>query len=422
MSVLSASHMSVGYDGRAIVRDVNIKADKGEMICLLGPNGAGKSTILKTLAGTLPPISGNVLLNGRDMSRITSVERAKVIAVVLTEKVNLPLTSVEELTAMGRIPYTNFFGRLTQNDKDAIASAIRNVGIERLSKRNYMNLSDGEQQKALIARALAQEPEVIILDEPTNHLDVSSRVEIMQILSRSAYSKGLAIVLSLHDIDIALQTCQTILAVRDGRVTACGTPEDIFTNGELEKLYGIEGASCDFLTGSIEPHNKREPQAYVVAGCGFGSLCYRALGRLRVGVVTGILFENDIDRHIAGQMGLEIISVPAFYEITKEDEERALNRALSAAVLVDSGFPSGEKNEANLRVIRKFLKHGGRVISRRSNDEAERLFGTHRNITCAAKISEIASLAAEAINHRKGDSNENKMPVLRNHFRACSCC
>jgi iron complex transport system ATP-binding protein len=240
--VIYAKDLDVGYDKKTVVGQMDISGMKGQLICLLGPNGAGKTTILRTLSGLLAPLRGTVYVAGRDVRRCGRDLLAKKLAVVLTEQMSPGFLTVFEIAAMGRYPHTNHFGRLTAADEAKVEEALRSVDAYGLRDRFFAELSDGEKQKVMIARALVQQPQLIVLDEPTSHLDVRHKVEVVKILTRLCEERGITVLLSLHDIDLAIKACQTVLLVRDGRIVAQGMPEEIITDGTIQKLYEIEGA------------------------------------------------------------------------------------------------------------------------------------------------------------------------------------
>lgn len=232
-----------------ITKDINASLYAGELTCLLGPNGAGKSTLLKTLTAFIPPIAGEVLIDGRELNQYSDADLSRVIGVVLTEKLNINNMSVEELTRMGRSPYTGFWGHMTSHDKMIVDEAIDLVGLDHLRQRMVQTLSDGERQKVMIAKALAQETPVIFLDEPTAFLDYPSKVEIMQLLQRLAREKEKTVFLSTHDLELALQIADKVWLIDKPHGVTTGTPEDLSLNGDLSKYFHREGISFDLDTG-----------------------------------------------------------------------------------------------------------------------------------------------------------------------------
>ncbi len=211
---ITLSHLSVGYKvGHAVVSDINLTLQSGKLASLIGENGVGKSTLLKTLTGFLPKLEGSLLLDGKDISEFSQRALARQISIVLTQKPEVQNLTVEEIVGLGRSPYTGFFGKLHANDQQIVDESITAVGIEKLKNRMIQTLSDGERQKVMIAKALAQQTPVIFLDEPTAFLDFSSKVETFQLLQRMAHEMGKLVLLSTHDLELAVRFSDTLLQV-----------------------------------------------------------------------------------------------------------------------------------------------------------------------------------------------------------------
>ncbi|WP_449031640.1 ABC transporter ATP-binding protein [Prevotella histicola] len=211
---ITLSHLSVGYKiGHAVVSDINLALQSGKLASLIGENGVGKSTLLKTLTGFLPKLKGSLLLDGKDISEFSQRALARQISIVLTQKPDVQNLTVEEIVGLGRSPYTGFFGKLHANDQQIVDESITAVGIEKLKNRMIQTLSDGERQKVMIAKALAQQTPIIFLDEPTAFLDFSSKVETFQLLQRMAHEMGKLVLLSTHDLELAVRFSDTLLQV-----------------------------------------------------------------------------------------------------------------------------------------------------------------------------------------------------------------
>ena len=211
---ITLSHLSVGYKvGHAVVSDINLTLQSGKLASLIGANGVGKSTLLKTLTGFLPKLEGSLLLDGKDISEFSQRALARQISIVLTQKPEVQNLTVEEIVGLGRSPYTGFFGKLHANDQQIVDESITAVGIEKLKNRMIQTLSDGERQKVMIAKALAQQTPVIFLDEPTAFLDFSSKVKTFQLLQRMAHEMGKLVLLSTHDLELAVRFSDTLLQV-----------------------------------------------------------------------------------------------------------------------------------------------------------------------------------------------------------------
>ena len=204
----------MGYKvGHTVVSDINLTLQSGKLASLIGANGVGKSTLLKTLTGFLPKLEGSLLLDGKDISEFSQRALARQISIVLTQKPDVQNLTVEEIIGLGRSPYTGFFGKLHANDQQIVDESITAVGIEKLKNRMIQTLSDGERQKVMIAKALAQQTPVIFLDEPTAFLDFSSKVETFQLLQRMAHEMGKLVLLSTHDLELAVRFSDTLLQV-----------------------------------------------------------------------------------------------------------------------------------------------------------------------------------------------------------------
>lgn len=258
---LETHNLTIGYrhsrrSDIVIAENLNLNLKRGELTGLLGPNGAGKSTLLRTLAGMQPALLGNTLLANTDMSQLSAHELATHLSIVLTERPNLGLMNGYALVALGRHPYTNWSGQLSQYDEAMVRWAVDAVQAGDIADKPVNELSDGQRQKLMIARALAQETDVIILDEPTAYLDLPRRVEMMQLLKYLAIETHRAILLSTHDLDLALRNCDTLWLMSEGEVRV-GTPEDLVLNSAFEATFHSEGLTFDKRTGtfSIATHH-----------------------------------------------------------------------------------------------------------------------------------------------------------------------
>lgn len=242
-----------------IAQHLSLSLLPGELVCLIGPNGAGKSTLLRTLSGLQPPLCGHVLIEGQRVATLSPLELARRLSIVLTERVNVGMLSVQALVALGRYPYTDWMGRLSDADRELVEWAIRSVGAGALRMRHVTELSDGERQKVMIARALAQQPHVMVLDEPTAFLDLPRRVEIMSLLHTLAAETGTAIVLSTHDLELALRTADRVWLMSaaehpdespDSRMDV-GAPEDLVLSGAVERVFTNERVRFDAEHGAF---------------------------------------------------------------------------------------------------------------------------------------------------------------------------
>ncbi len=260
-TVLRTEDLSIGYRRVrkapvVIASDLNFSLQPGELVCLLGPNGAGKSTLMRTLARLQPPLSGQIWLDDRLLDDLRPGQLARRLSIVLTDRVDVGAMSGYGLVSLGRHPYTGWTGTLTEQDEQIVQWALHAVGASDLSGRLTVEMSDGERQKVLIARALAQQPRVMLLDEPTAFLDLPRRVEVMDLLRQLASENGQAILLSTHDLDLALRNADRLwLLSADGELFD-GAPEDLILNGAFERVFSAEGVTFDRERGSF--HTRQE--------------------------------------------------------------------------------------------------------------------------------------------------------------------
>jgi iron complex transport system ATP-binding protein len=256
VETIELRNLSIGYQTKHGIKTVATGIDgtikSGELTCLLGANGVGKSTLLKTLSSFQPKTGGEILLEGRELSEYSDKQLSRLIGVVLTEKPDVRNMTVRELVSLGRSPYTGFWGTYSKDDLQVVDEAIAMVGIEPLKKRMVHTLSDGERQKVMIAKALAQQTPVIYLDEPTAFLDYPSKVEVLQLLCRISREADKVIFLSTHDVELALQMADTIWLMTQGESVAIGSPKTLAEQGALGRFIEREGIVFDPKTMTIK--------------------------------------------------------------------------------------------------------------------------------------------------------------------------
>ncbi|PJF44632.1 MAG: ABC transporter ATP-binding protein [Phototrophicales bacterium] len=257
-TILTTQNLSIGYKRpRKIVAEaLNLELKSGELVCLLGPNGVGKSTLLRTIAAMQRPLAGYIFLGQHNIHDLSPRQRAQLISIVLTERVDNGLLTGYELVALGRYPYTDFSGRLSVQDKTIITWAIQAVGGTALAARPLNMLSDGERQKMMIARALAQDPSLMLLDEPTAFLDLPRRVELMRLLRHLAEDTQRAILVSTHDLELALQSAHRLWLMNTQGIIQEGAPEDLVLNGALQNTFAQNGLIFDAESGTFKLHQQ----------------------------------------------------------------------------------------------------------------------------------------------------------------------
>ena len=347
---LHTENMTVGYDGKPLIEHIEIGVRRGEILTLIGPNGSGKSTILKSMIRQLKLIAGTVVLDGQAMAGMKEGDIAQRLS-VMTERIKAELMSCYDLVATGRYPYTGRLGLLSEEDHRIVREAIRTVHAEEFADRPFTEISDGQRQRLLLARAICQEPEVIVLDEPTSFLDIRHKLELLDILKNLVREKNVAVILSLHELDLAQKVSDRVVCVANERIDRCDTPENIFTDEYIAWLYGIEKGSYNALFGCPELAAVRgEPRVFVIGGGGSGIPVYRQLQRRGIPFAAGILQENDVDYPVAKALAAECIAVPPFTAMDEAamDRGRALIARCEQVVCCLDAF--GEQNQGNRRL------------------------------------------------------------------------
>ena len=352
MHYFETRDLSVGYHGHVLIHDINIQIEKGKILTLIGPNGAGKSTILKSITRQLSAIRGTVYIGENEISAWSPKDMAQKVAVVLTDRIRPELMTCAEVVAMGRYPYTNMLGRLTPRDKEIVREALARVHALDLAQQDFATLSDGQRQRILLARAICQEPETSVLDEPTAYLDIRHKIELLDILREMAREKGITVILSLHEIDLAAKLSDYLICVKGETIHAFGKPEEILQTHSIEALYDMDNGAYDLLFGSVELMKpKGVPEVFVVAGGGCGAAVYRQLQKQQIPFATGILFENDVDTRIARALSDHVVTAAAFEPMKEEQLEKAARQMLSCRLVIDAGTTIGSLNRMNERLL-----------------------------------------------------------------------
>lgn len=250
---LKAQKLAVGYDGTPLLEDLEICLPKGEILTLIGPNGAGKSTILKSIAGQLKLLGGMIFLDKRNLTAFSEKEFAKTMAVVFTDKLRTELMTCEDVVATGRYPYTGRFGGLTKQDSEIVTEAMKLVHVMEIRNQDFTKISDGQRQRVMLARAICQQPEIIILDEPTSHLDLKYKLEFLTILQELCRKKQLTVIMSLHELELAERISDKVLCVKGVSAERFGSPSEVFEPRYIAELFDIP---MKYHSGEMQ---KREP-------------------------------------------------------------------------------------------------------------------------------------------------------------------
>lgn len=344
--------LTVGYRDIPLIRDMNFCLKKGDILSLIGPNGAGKTTILKHIICQMEPLGGVICLDGREIGGYSGGELAKKLSVVLTERIKPELMTCEDVVATGRYPYTGRFGVLSEEDRRVVRKSMELVHISELSGRDFSQTSDGQKQRVMLARAICQEPEIIVLDEPTAYLDIRHKIDLLDILRNMARKEKITVIMSLHEIDLAMKVSDRLLCVQGDGETVFGTPDEILSSCPMDQLYSLEKGSYNPLFGSVELVKPAgTPEVFVIAGAGCGIPIYRELQKRQTPFATGILYENDVDYQVAQVLSDCVISAPAFTRMNDEQYLAASEQMLKCRAVIDAGSPVGELNAINRRLL-----------------------------------------------------------------------
>jgi len=289
--LLQINQLDIGYPGNTnesntVLSDIDIQINAGELVCLLGANGTGKSTLLRTVAGLQPSLNGEIHIGNSNLKDLRANQLAQKISVVLTDSINVDRLTVYNLVSLGRFPHTTWLGKQSTEDKEKIDEAVKLVKIGHLTHRNISELSDGERQKALIAKALAQDTPLILLDEPTAFLDLPHRTEILHLLRNLSHEKGKGILLSIHDLDLALKISDRIILLSKEKEIFKGIPEDLVLNGSFNKCFDKDGVNFDPSTGSFKIDQKFTQQVALEGNGNARIWTERALNRVGIEVIS----------------------------------------------------------------------------------------------------------------------------------------
>lgn len=355
-----SEQMTVGYDGKPLIRDIEIRLNRGEILTLIGPNGAGKSTILKSLTRQLKLVGGTVYLDQKLMSQMSGKEVAQKLAVVTTERIRPELMTCEDIVATGRYPYTGTLGILSEGDWEKVHKAMEMVHALDFKDRDFTEISDGQRQRILLARAICQEPEVIVLDEPTSFLDIRHKLELLSILKKMVLEHHTAVLMSLHELDLAQKISDYVICVhgdRDRKIRYTGG--DFYIRIYPSSLWNYNGEAIMLLLDVWKwaaPAGK--PQVFVIGGNGRGIPVYRKLQRAGIPFIAGVIHSNDLDYDVAKALAAEVISEEPFEAVTEEHLEKAEKMMDDCAEVICCVDKFGTMNAANRRLVEKAKRDG----------------------------------------------------------------
>ena len=355
--------LTVGYNGKPLIKDIEVNLKKGQILTLIGPNGSGKSTILKSITKHLKSICGTIYIDSESIESMSNKDMAQKVSVMLTDKLKTELMTCKDVVETGRYPYTGMLGILSEEDNLQVRNAMELVNAWELRDRDFTEISDGQRQRILLARAICQEPEIIVLDEPTSFLDIHYELELLSILRTLAEERNITVIMSLHELDMAQKVSDLVMCVKGEYITHLGTPEEIFQKELISQLYDLSNGNYNPLFGSFEMERpKGKPKVFVIAGGGTGIAEYRILQKKGIPFATGILHKNDIDYQLAQDLASEVFFEKSFDPISEAVFQNALDRMNSCNIVINCLKTYGEINIKNKTLYREAVSQGKKIL------------------------------------------------------------
>jgi iron complex transport system ATP-binding protein len=357
---LSINNVSFNYDSK-VLDDVTFTVESGSFLGIIGPNGSGKTTLLKIISKILKPSAGAVFISGNDVNSLSTKEVARKVGVVSQESAAYPFM-VFEVVLMGRTPHLGRFQKESENDFEIVENAMKLTETWKFKDKLITELSGGEKQKVVIARALAQEPEVLLLDEPTSHLDINHQIAILDLVKELCTGRNITVVSVFHDLNMAAKYCDSLILLNEGKIIIAGAPEVVLTHENIKKVFGIEvSVNRHPLTNSIYviPHkakrnvdndkNKIVKKIHVIGGGGAAQETLHALFDSGYCITAGVLNVIDTDYETAKSLGIETVSEAPFSPITSESYEKNVEFIKNSDFVVVENIAVGKGNLENLK-------------------------------------------------------------------------
>lgn len=408
---ISADNISAGYNGAMVLKGVSVDLGESDFLGLIGPNGSGKTTLLRAMSRALPPASGFVTLDDRDIYSIPAREFARRVAVVPQDVLVAFDFTVLEIVLMGRSPRLGRFSIEGSRDVEIAMAALAQTGTEHLKDRSLNALSGGERQRVMVARALAQEPEILLLDEPTSHLDISFQFEIMDLVKSLNIEKNLSVMAVLHDLNLASQYCGRLVMIGGGVVCAEGAPEEVITSDNIRSVYGAEvwvrrhpTTNRPYVIAGVKPRSHvppakfdTPPRVHVIGGGGTAAPILAKLVRRGYHVTSGVLSEGDADHEVAEALDIACVNQPRFTQITPalEREHAALIEKADVVVLTD--VPIGHGNLSNVQAALDAVSSGKTVLLLKPNLISTRDFTDGHASQIVGEIVGLGARAADTV-------------------------
>lgn len=367
--VFKVHGVECSYGSHQVLKGVNFEVAPGSFLGIIGPNAAGKSTLLKTITAALKPTQGVVYFQGKDLNKLSRRDIAKQVAVVPQDtEVNFPFT-VLEVVMMGRHPHLGRFDQESEQDFEIVRQAMESAHCWHLRDRNALELSGGERQKVILARALAQEPQIILLDEPIAHLDLSAQLEVLNLLKDMNFNHGVTVIAILHDLNLAAQFSKQLIMLKQGKIFKAGTPEEVLTPENIKGVYntdvlvikhpltGVPQIVILPATGEFSVSSSL-PRVHLICGGGVGGALMGQLSRLGCRVSAGVINIQDTDWDVGHALGIEVVEEKPFSSISSQSYEANLQMAMKADAVFLLETPFGRGNIYNAQVLEPLLADG----------------------------------------------------------------
>lgn len=369
---------------KTILKEINFEVKYGEFLGIIGPNGAGKSTLLSIISGSLKYTKGEILINNKHLNQFSNIELARILAVVKSNENcdSFPI-SVYQYISLGRSPHQNWFGTFNKKDNIIIENVIKEIQLENLIEKTFNVLSSGEKQRVQLARALAQEPKILLLDEPTSHLDINYQIEFMKLLKKITKNNVIVIVI-LHDLNLAAGFCDRLLLLNQGKLIKLDTPLEVLNEETLSYVYG------DTWTVKISPEtgiptvspkfnfrnfiNRSDIHIHLIVGGGSGQTLLPKLYQQGYQLSIGVVNIGDSDQELALRLGIWTISEAPFSNITQQSRQKLRERLKKVDIIIISDIPFGNGNLANLEEVLIANQEGKPVVTIESTDITKRDF------------------------------------------------
>jgi iron complex transport system ATP-binding protein len=366
--ILKVVDVSFSYNHRETLKDISFGIKKGEILAILGPNGAGKTTLLRIISGALTPSEGEVFFEGISLKKILPKEKAKRIAVLSQNEPLVEYLKVKEMVMLGRAPYFSLLFGPRKADEEIVKECLNMVGMKEFAERKMGELSGGERQKVLIARALAQQPRLLLLDEPIVHLDLSHQLEILFLLKKLKEERNLAIISVLHDVNLASYFSDRLLLMKDGKIFAFGEPKDVITQENIKKVFNIHAivrsnplSSRPYIS-IVHRHPAKGKRIHLIAGGGSGREIMERLVGEGYSLSLGVVNVGDSDYETAEGLDIECAEEAPFAPISEEAFERAKELVKEAEAVIIAPLPFGKGNLKNLELAEVAKREGKKVF------------------------------------------------------------